>query len=97
MISLRNRANMSPSGNEGIHEEPERFTFDGRTARVATAAGSAQMVIDYFKSWLPTASNKLHQLLKMAAVESEQRQLAMLKKERETEELNLKTNNNLHV
>jgi hypothetical protein len=88
---------MSPSGNEGIHEEPERFTFDGRTARVATAAGSAQMVIDYFKSWLPTASNKLHQLLKMAAVESEQRQLAMLKKERETEELNLKTNNNLHV
>jgi serine/threonine protein kinase len=38
---------------------PQRFNFNGEIAKVGTAPGDAQRVIDHFKDWLPKATARL--------------------------------------
>jgi len=77
--------------------EPQRFRFMGTKAVVPVQRGAEQMVIDYFKAWLPLATRVLHQNLQYAAREEEARQRDLLRRDREIEEQRMRVNNALRV
>jgi hypothetical protein len=80
-----------------VGAEPHNFQFRGATATVQTQENSAQMVIDYFKAWLPQATRVLKQRLEEKARQEEARQREQLRQEREAEERRLRVNRNLRV
>jgi serine/threonine protein kinase len=77
--------------------EPHNFRFRGATATVQTRGNSAQMVIDYFKSWLPQATRVLKQRLEENVRKEEARRREQLRQKREAEEERLRVNRNLRV
>jgi eukaryotic-like serine/threonine-protein kinase len=75
---------------------PERFQFRENIVRVGCADDDAQRVIDYFKQWLPRATQRykyhLEEHLKRQAHERTEK----LKRERAAEEQRLRVNRKLH-
>lgn len=76
---------------------PDRFTFSGPKASVGAPEHSAQSVIDYFKQWLPRASQVLKQTLERDAQRQREARLAQLQKAREAEERRLRVNRSLNI
>jgi serine/threonine protein kinase len=76
---------------------PEMFRFSNNTAVVVAQESDAQQVIDYFKNWLPQATQVLRQQLLADARQEEQARREALPREREAEERRLRVNRNLRV
>ena len=76
---------------------PEMFRFSNNTAVVVAQESDAQQVIDYFKDWLPQATQVLRQQLLADARQEEQARREALRREREAEERRLRVNRNLRV
>jgi len=77
--------------------EPGRFVFTGNTVKVAVRDGEAQLAVDYFKGWLPNASN-VYKSQREAAERQRQRDIhERLRQEQEAEERNLRVNRALRV
>ena len=76
---------------------PEMFRFSNNTAVVVAQESDAQQVIDYFKNWLPQATQVLRQQLLADARQEEQARREALRREREAEERRLRVNRNLRV
>ena len=76
---------------------PRNFSFDGNVASVAVEAQAAQSAIDYFKQWLPTATNTLKYRLENAARRKEQQRREQLLLERRTLELHAQVNSTLRI
>lgn len=62
--ALRNMGNFTSVMGAG----PDRFEFRGQEARVRVESGSAQKVIEYFKDWLPRATQRLKLTLEQEAI-----------------------------
>jgi serine/threonine protein kinase len=76
---------------------PQNFQFGGTRATVRTREGSAQLVIDHFKSWLPQVTRLLKEQLEERARQEKARQLNELRQAREEEERRIRINRNLHI
>ena len=74
---------------------PDRFNFKDNTATIGVPEHAVQSVIDYFKTWLPQATNVYRHELEEAARQQEIRLRQQLRAEREAEELRLRVNQNL--
>ena len=72
--------------------EPYRFSFSGNTATGPAPEGAAQIVVDHFKRWLPTASQVLRQQLEEKARRDEAERRTRLRSERDALERNLRVN-----
>jgi serine/threonine protein kinase len=77
--------------------DPGRFVFQGDQASVSVRDDQAQMVVDYFKSWLPNASAVLRSRLEAAEQERQRALREEFRRQKETEERNLKVNRTLKV
>jgi serine/threonine protein kinase len=69
---------------------PHTFSFEGNRAIVDAAEHEIQQIIDYFKEWLPRASETLKQQLEEAARQNEARKREHLARERAEEEQRLR-------
>ena len=69
---------------------PETFTFRGNKAVVIAADFEIQNIINYFKSWLPAATQKLKFLLERAIQGEQAERKDRLRRERDAEERKLK-------
>ena len=76
---------------------PERFTFTGKTARIQSREDEAQRIIDYFKEWLPRATQKLKYDLETAASQAAAKRRHELELERIREESLLRVNSSLKI
>lgn len=88
--------------NMGSHRSmmgasPRDFDFRGETAIVDVDEHAAQGVIDYFKEWLPRATQTLRNRLEAAARQEEGRRQQQLRQEREAEERRLRVNRSLKI
>ena len=70
---------------------------DHTRCTIPAREGAAQMVIDYFKTWFPAATRKLHQDLTEKARVDRALLRQRLQAEREAEERLLRVNQNLRV
>ena len=69
---------------------PEAFTFRGNTAEVPAGDFELQAIINFFKKWLPAATQKLKVLLESAIQREEVERRERLRLEREAEEHRLR-------
>ncbi len=76
---------------------PDVFAFKGDRAVVAAREHEIQLVIDYFKGWLPLASRTLKSLLEQVARKEETRRKEQLRLEREAEEQRLRVLHNIRI
>lgn len=76
---------------------PQNCQFRGTTATVRTREGSAQLVIDHFKSWLPLLTRLLKEQLEERARQEKARQHNALRQAREEEERRIRVNRKLHI
>ena len=81
----------------GAEPSMVRFSGSGRTCRISASEGSAQHVINYFKTWLPAATKKLREDLAEKARREEVLLQQKLRKEREEEERLLRVNQKLVI
>lgn len=77
--------------------EPTRFSFVGTRASVGCREHDAQNVVNYFKQWLPRATQVLKSTLEHEAKKQHDAHLAQLKREREAEERRLRVNRSLKI
>jgi serine/threonine protein kinase len=76
---------------------PERFTFRGTEAVVQARDHDVQQIINYFKDWLPKATQMLRSQLTAAAAKQEAEQKQRLAREREAEEKRLRILSNIKL
>jgi len=76
---------------------PSVFTFNGNQAVVMARENEIQLVIDYFKGWLPLASRTLKSFLEQAARKKEADRKEQLRQEREAEEQRLRVLRNVRI
>jgi serine/threonine protein kinase len=69
---------------------PEAFSFKNNQALIGAGEHEVQLVVDYFKTWLPQASRKLNEMLQLSARVQQARRLDQLRSEREAEEQRLR-------
>jgi hypothetical protein len=69
---------------------PSAFVFKGNQAFVGAEEREVQTLIDYFKSWLPIATETLKRVLEEEAQREENRRREQLCREREAEEQRLR-------
>lgn len=77
--------------------DPQRFSFTGATATVSVPGHSAQQVIDYFKAWLPKATDMLRYRLEQRAERERREREELLRRQREAEEQRKVINQSLRV
>lgn len=77
--------------------EPGRFVFEGPRVAVDARENEAQMIVDHFKNWLPTASQVLKERLEAAEKQRQRNLQEQLRREREAEEQNLRVNRTLRI
>jgi len=77
--------------------EPHRFQFSGNTARVNVQGSAAQMTIDYFKDWLPKATQTYKQRLQALHHQQMVERQEKLNRERRAEQERLKVISGLRV
>lgn len=80
-----------------VGAEPGLFVFQGGLVNVDVREDRAQMVIDYFKSWLPQASAVLRSRLEAAEKERQRELRDQLRRQKEIEEQNLRVNRSLKI
>jgi serine/threonine protein kinase len=73
------------------------FNFEGNKASIHAGEGEAQQVIDYFKSWLPLATQTLRQILESAARRDRDQLKEQLRLKREEEERRLRVLRSLKI
>lgn len=75
-------------GNYGYRQgiEPGRFSIEGNEAKIPAREGDVQECINYFKSWIPTATRVYQQRLEQEKEAEENRQKMILQKQIEEEE-----------
>ena len=81
--ALRNMGNYTSVMDRG----PESFVFNGKTARVPSRESEAQFIIDHFKGWLPSATQRLKYDLEAdarAAADKRRRELDLERAREET-------------
>lgn len=93
IISFRNIGGYTAVMGAG----PEMFNFRGNEASVVIHPEAAQQVIDYFKEWLPRATNVLRSTLEEEIRAEEAQRLAEIKRARETAERNLAVTRRLRI
>lgn len=76
---------------------PETFRFHGNQAFVAVRAEQVQPVVDYFKTWLPVATQKLRIRLEQEARRKEAEERERLRREREAEEERLRVRRQIRI
>jgi hypothetical protein len=77
--------------------EPGNFVFNWKTVNVAVREEYVQFAVDYFKGWLPKAS-EVFKNVREAAERQRQRELReQLRHEREAEEIKLRVNRTLRL
>ena len=81
----------------GVEPSMVRFDGSGKTCRIPASEDSAQQTITYFKTWLPSATRKLHQVLTEKARREEVLLQQNLRAEREEEERLLRVNQKLVI
>jgi serine/threonine protein kinase len=69
---------------------PRNFQFRGREVTVSVQPNDVQRVIDYFKAWLPSASQLLKYNLEQAQKQREHHEKERLKREKTAEEQRLR-------
>ena len=102
-IELNHQANptwrwaFTNMGNYGfaLGYEPERFQFIKNTAWIRCGSDDAQMVVNYFKDWLPIANGVYRLKLKEDMEESERKQRAELQRRIKEEEESARVNQSL--
>ncbi|HEX3920061.1 MAG TPA: serine/threonine-protein kinase [Caulobacteraceae bacterium] len=77
--------------------EPHSFAFNGQYVTVSVMEHSVQQVINYFKAWLPNATNVLRQRLEQNSRRQESERRDQLRRERDAEERNLRVNQSLRI
>jgi serine/threonine protein kinase len=80
-----------------VGAEPARFQFRGNEALVQVQDYQAQMAVDHFKNWLPTATLTLRNQLEDAARRREAAEKDQLRREREAEEQRLRVMRQLRI
>lgn len=88
--------------NPGSHTSlmgkgPERFSFDGKNARIPARESEVQPIIDYFKSWLAPTTQRLRHHLEEWNRRQEVERKEKLRKERESEERRLNLLKNIRI
>ena len=76
---------------------PERFKFVENEASVALDGHSAQNALDYFKQWLPRASQFLKHTLEHALEQQRRRREDDLRRDKAREEERLRVLGNLKI
>lgn len=76
---------------------PQAFQFNGRDVRAAVSSNDAQRAIDFFKEWLPRATQVLKFNLEQEVQQREFQQREQLKRERAAEERQLQVNKSLKI
>ena len=74
---------------------PNSFHFTGNVARKATSADDVQAIVDYFKEWLPKATQSYRERWKREQEQRQREEQRRLKIEREAEERRLKLKRDL--
>jgi hypothetical protein len=80
-----------------VGKEPIAFTFRGDKATIGAKEHEVQQLINYFKAWLPVASQNLKYLLEEKGRREESAQKERLKLERENEEQRLRIKRNIKI
>jgi serine/threonine protein kinase len=91
--ALQNMGNFTSVMGAG----PDRFSFSGTTARVPAQEGSAQIIINHFKAWLPQATRVLRERLEGKMRQQEEQRRENLRIKQEAEERRLRVNRTLRV
>lgn len=76
---------------------PTSFHFQGKTATVHVQSNDVQRAIDFFKEWLPSASQVLKARLQAEARDREYKFREELKRKRAAEEERLRVNRSLRI
>ena len=76
---------------------PDTFTFRGNVATVRALEHEAQQVINYFKDWLPMATQTLKSMLERKAQSEENVRREKLRQEQAAEEQRLRVNRSLKI
>ncbi len=76
---------------------PERFSFEGKKARITAGEHQVQLIIDHFKSWLGPTTQRLRQNLEDWNQRQETERKEQLRKERELEERRLNLLKNIRI
>ncbi len=88
--------------NMGSHtsvmgKPPEAFTFRGNQASIDAREDEVQSVIDYFKVWLPKATQMLKYRFEQAVVRQKAEREEELRREREAEERRIRVMRNIKI
>ena len=78
-----------------LNAPPQAFRFKGNKAAVQSNGGDAQMIVNFFKSWIPLATARYRHNLNEQAQQTRLLREAALLQERETEERKLAINRSL--
>lgn len=76
---------------------PETFTFEGNCAKVRSEEGAIQDIINYFKSWIPGATNKYEQDLREEHHREEEQERQKIKLAIEEEERKARLRKNIKL
>jgi len=80
-----------------VGKEPRMFSFNGDKATIGAGEREAQLVINYFKAWLPQSTQVLKRSLEEKARYDEAQRKEALRQKRLAEEQRLRVNRSLQV
>jgi hypothetical protein len=80
-----------------LGKPPQAFSFHENQASVDAREHEVQMLVDNFKTWLPTASRTLKFMLEHEAQQQETARKEQLRRDREAEEARLRVTRNIRI
>jgi serine/threonine protein kinase len=80
-----------------MRKGPETFTFEGNRAKVRSEEREVQDTINYFKSWIPLATNKYEQDLQEERLQKEDQERQKIKSAIEEEETKARLRKNIKL
>ncbi len=80
-----------------LGKPPQVFSFHENQAAVKAPEHEVQMLVDNFKTWLPTASRTLKSMLEHEAQQQETARKEQLRRDREAEEARLRVTRNIRI
>jgi serine/threonine protein kinase len=78
-------------------KDPQTFHFEGKKVSITARESEVQLIIDYFKTWLPIATRNLRTQLEQAAIRQTAVNKENLRREKEAEELRLRINRQIKI
>ena len=91
--ALRNMGSFSALAGK----DPRAFIFHGNTATVSAVENEIQQIIDYFKGWLPVASETLKSILEREAIGKDRAEKFALLQQLRAEEERLRINKRIQI